>query len=49
MPDGKAEVIGINSVQAIFDGTRWRVFSVLWEADTTAGPVPESICHDNHD
>jgi hypothetical protein len=40
-PDGKAEVIGINSVQAIYDGTRWRVLSVLWEADTTAGPVPE--------
>ena len=40
-PDGKAEVVGINSVQAIYDGTRWRVLSILWEADTTAGPVPE--------
>jgi hypothetical protein len=40
-PDGKPEVIGINSVQAIYDGMRWRVLSVLWEADTTAGPVPE--------
>lgn len=40
-PDGKPEVIGINSVQAIFDGNRWRVLSVLWEADTTAGPVPD--------
>jgi len=40
-PDGKATVTGINSVQAVFDGTRWRVLSVLWEPDTTAGPVPE--------
>ena len=40
-PDGKASVTGINSVQAVFDGTRWRVLSVLWEPDTTAGPIPE--------
>ena len=40
-PDGKAEVTGINSIQAVNDGTRWRVLSVLWEPDTTAGPVPE--------
>lgn len=40
-PDGKAEVKGINSIQAIFDGKRWRVFSILWEPDATAGPVPE--------
>lgn len=40
-PDGKAEVTGINSVQAVFDGARWRVLSILWELDTTAGPVPE--------
>ena len=40
-PDGKATVVGINSVQAVFDGNRWRVLSVLWEPDTTAGPVPE--------
>jgi hypothetical protein len=40
-PDGKATVTGINSVQAVFDGTRWRVLSVLWEPNSTAGPVPE--------
>ena len=39
-PDGKATVIGINSIQAIFDGNRWRVLSVLWEPETSAGPVP---------
>jgi hypothetical protein len=40
-PDGAATVTGINSVQAVNDGIRWHVLSVLWEPDTTAGPVPE--------
>ena len=40
-PDGKPDVSGINSVQAVFDGTRWRVISILWESNATAGPVPE--------
>jgi hypothetical protein len=40
-PDGKATVMGINSVQAVNDGKRWRVVNILWEADTTAGPVPK--------
>ncbi len=40
-PDGKPEVIGINSIQAVYDGTRWRVLSILWESNATAGPVPE--------
>jgi hypothetical protein len=40
-PDGKPTVTGINSIQAVFDGVRWRVLSVVWEPSTTAGPVPE--------
>jgi hypothetical protein len=40
-PDGKADMTGINSIQAVFDGMRWRVLSILWEPNTTAGPVPE--------
>jgi hypothetical protein len=40
-PEGKADVKGINSIQAVFDGQRWRVLSILWESDATAGPVPE--------
>lgn len=40
-PDGKAEVKGINSIEAIYDGKRWRILSILWESDATAGPVPE--------
>lgn len=39
-PDGKPEMTGINSIQAVFDGSRWKVLSILWEPDTTAGPVP---------
>ena len=40
-PDGKAEIRGINSIQAVFDGKRWRVLNILWESDATAGPVPD--------
>jgi hypothetical protein len=40
-PDSKPDVIGVNSVQAVFDGLRWRVLSILWESNATAGPVPE--------
>lgn len=40
-PDGKPEAVGINSIQAVFDGTRWRVQSIFWESNATAGPVPE--------
>lgn len=40
-PEGKPIDRGINSIQAVFDGQRWRVISILWEAESTAGPVPE--------
>lgn len=39
-PDGKPEMTGINSIQAVFDGSQWKVLSILWEPDTTAGPMP---------
>jgi hypothetical protein len=40
-PAGKPLDRGINSIQAVFDGQRWRVISIVWEAESTAGPVPE--------
>ena len=40
-PDGKATVRGINSIQAVYDGTRWKVLAILWQAETPAEPVPE--------
>jgi hypothetical protein len=39
-PDGKAEARGINSIQAIFDGQRWRVIEITWHAETPTDPVP---------
>jgi hypothetical protein len=40
-PDGKAEVRGINSIQAINDGTRWRIIEIIWQAETPAEQVPQ--------
>lgn len=39
-PDGKAQVRGINSIEAVNDGTRWRVIEILWQAETPEEPVP---------
>lgn len=39
-PDGKAQVRGINSIEAVNDGTRWRVMEILWQAETPEEPVP---------
>ena len=39
--DGKATVRGLNSIQAIFDGQRWRIVNVLWQAETPADPIPD--------
>jgi hypothetical protein len=39
-PDGKAQVRGINSIEAVNDGTRWRILEILWQAETPAEPVP---------
>jgi len=39
-PNGKAQVRGINSIQAINDGTRWRIFDVFWQAETPEEKVP---------
>ncbi|HWA95434.1 MAG TPA: hypothetical protein VG844_12605 [Terracidiphilus sp.] len=37
---GKA-IRGINSIQAVYDGKRWRVYGILWQAETPATPIPE--------
>ena len=31
---------GINSIQLWYDGTRWWVVTVYWEAESTAGQIP---------
>jgi hypothetical protein len=39
-PDGKATQHGVNSIQALYDGSRWRVLAVLWETEATADTAP---------
>jgi len=39
-PEGKVLDRGINSIQAVFDGKRWQVIEILWQAETPADPVP---------
>jgi len=40
-PGGKAIARGINSIQAVFDGKRWWVTGVLWQAEAPTEPIPE--------
>jgi hypothetical protein len=40
-PDGPPTVRGINSIQAVFDGKRWRVSEILWQAESPDLPIPE--------
>jgi len=39
--DDKPADRGINSIQAIFDGKRWKVIEITWQAETPADPIPE--------
>ena len=39
-PDGKPIVRGINSIEAVNDGTRWRILEISWQAETPATPIP---------
>jgi len=40
-PDGPPTVRGINSIQAVFDGKRWRILEILWQAESPDLPIPE--------
>jgi len=39
-PDGKATVHGINSMQAVFDGSQWKLVEILWQAETPEETIP---------
>jgi hypothetical protein len=39
-PDGKPIVRGINSIEAVNDGTRWKILEISWQAETPANPIP---------
>jgi hypothetical protein len=34
---------GVNSIQLWFDGQRWYVVSIFWEAETPAHPIPAEL------
>ena len=38
--DGKPEVRGINSIQAVYDGQNWKVLQIVWQAETPNTPIP---------
>ncbi|HEX3470795.1 MAG TPA: hypothetical protein VHT28_06370 [Silvibacterium sp.] len=40
-PDGKATMRGINSMQAVFNGSEWKISEILWEAETPDETVPQ--------
>lgn len=40
-PDGPPIARGVNSVQALFDGERWKVVEVLWTNETPTTRIPE--------
>jgi hypothetical protein len=40
-PDGKARVRGINSIQAVNDGAGWKIFGIVWQAESPASPLPD--------
>ena len=39
-PDGKPDIRGINSIQAFFNGSEWKVVEILWQAETPEEPIP---------
>ena len=39
-PGGKATIRGINSIQAVFTGSEWKVAEILWQQETPAEPIP---------
>ena len=40
-PDAAPTVTGINSLQAVFDGKRWRLLSAVWDTEAQSGPLAE--------
>ncbi len=39
-PDGKPDIRGINSIQAFFNGSEWKVVEILWQTETPDEPIP---------
>ncbi len=41
LSDEKPFMRGINSIQAMYDGTRWWIITVLWESERSDNQIPE--------
>lgn len=39
-PDGPVITRGINSIQLVYDETRWWIVSISWDSETSANPLP---------
>src|SRR5580658_2670836 len=39
-PDGKPTARGINAIQAVNDGSGWKVVQILWKAESPSEPIP---------
>jgi hypothetical protein len=39
-PEGKATARGINAIQALNDGSGWRVTQIVWKDESPGDPVP---------
>jgi len=47
LQDTKPFMRGINSIQLWFDGKRWWIVSVFWQAETQDNPIPEKYLEKN--
>jgi hypothetical protein len=43
LADAQPFARGVNSFQLWFDGKRWYVVSIFWEAETPANPIPAEL------
>ena len=43
LSDPKPFARGVNSFQLFFDGTRWWVVTIYWEAETPGNPIPAGL------
>jgi hypothetical protein len=41
-PEGKATIRGINSIQAVFDGARWKILEIEWQVETPTERIPDN-------
>ncbi len=46
-PDGEPFQRGINSIQAYWDGARWWIITILWDAERDGQPIPEVYLRDD--